>query len=332
MPLARRRALVLGATLLSSGCLGTGPSTGAETDRPTDRPTDVTTETTSSSPTTADDRSGTDGRCQAGVQVRTSAFDPADDLLLALGETERTIVVEAAENGHADHRTYGEHPLETGVFVTHGDAFYRTRATVTATERVPAFPMDVEWERGQAAPADATVVPFEELPSVDREALRVAVFDPDHGEELPREGLTVREFPAPYPGGGDDSRIVGTETWVRWRDRTFRVTVAAEAETTQERRTVRYTLERVGATADTFRQFVTDQYLVRLDDLPDAGRAIVEDALVRGYEECKPQSAALTALRERLSGVERLPDPHEDSWYAALGGRRFRLEIGGWVH
>lgn len=328
MSLTRRRALALGATLLSSGCLGTDPPAGAKSDRPTD----VTTETTSPPSTAAEDRSGTDDRCQAGVQVRTSVFEPADDLPLTPGETERTIVAEAAENGHADYRTYGERPLETGVFVTREDAFYRTHATVTATERVPAFPMDVEWERGQAAPTDATVVPFDDLPSVDREALRVAVLEPDHREELPQEGLTVREFPAPYPGGGDDSRVIGRETWVRWRDRTFRVTVAAEAETTQERRTIRYTVERVATTADAFRRVVTDQYLVRLDDLPEAERAIVEDALVRGYEECKPQSTALTALRERLSGIERLPTPHDDSWYAALGGRRFRLEIGGWVH
>ena len=56
------------------------------------------------------------------------------------------------------------------------------------------------------------------------------------------------------------------------------------------------------------------------------------EVLVHGYEECRPTSTALSGLRERLSGFERLPAPHEDSWYVAFDGRRFRLAITEWVH
>ena len=149
--------------------------------------------------------------------------------------------------------------------------------------------------------------------------------------ELPSESLSVREFPAPFPDGGDDSRLVGGVAWVRWRDRTFRVETAADSETTQKRRTFRYTLERVAADAGEFRRRIADRYLVRLDDLPEDQRAVVERARDGGYEECKPQSKALADLRRRLPDSGRLPEPHGDSWYVELDGRRFRLELAEWV-
>lgn len=324
----RRRVVCLGAALLSTGCLGTGQG-------PTDtEPPD--TDGTATSPST-DVRTPHDGhtqpatdRCAGGVDVRTNPFDPASDLPHTPGSTERAIVDEAVARGRVEETTYAQPLLESGVFVTHEGAFYRTQSTVVQVEDVPAFSMDVEWEHGQTAPAEATVVSFEALPRVDRDALRAAVLDPEH-EGLPQQGLSVREYPAPYPDPGP-SRLIGTLTWVRWRDRTFRVRVAEASETTQERRTVRYTVERVAETAEAFRRHVTERYLVTLDDLPEPQRELLEDALVHGYEECRPTSTALSGLQERLSGFERLPTPHEDSWYVAFDGRRFRLAITEWVH
>ena len=80
--------------------------------------------------------------------------------------------------------------------------------------------MDVYWENGQTAPAEATVVGFKDLPATDRQALRIAAVGPEDGgredgeggDGLPQETLSVGEFPAPYPDGGTDSQLIGTRT------------------------------------------------------------------------------------------------------------------------
>ncbi|WP_254768692.1 hypothetical protein [Salinilacihabitans rarus] len=304
MPPSRRHVVALSATLLSTGCLGAksiGPGSDTEPD---------------------------EDRCHSGVVVRTAGFDPADDLPYQLDRTGRSIVAAAATAEYAEHTTYGEAPLEADAFVAHDGAFYRTDYAVATVERVPAFSMDVRSDPDQEPPADAAVVAFDDLPAVDRTALGAALNPEGEDEELGRQ-FAVREFPAPYPDGGAASRLVGATTWVRWRDRPVRVEVAGESDATRERRTLRYTVERVAETDAEFRQFVADRYLVRLDDLPADQRAIVE-AADDGYEECRPQSEALAALRSRLAEADSLPTPGRDSWYVAFDDRRFELGITEW--
>lgn len=320
MPPSRRRVLGLGATLLAAGCVASPPS-GASDDR-TDSPSPSSPSTAERSETATDD-------CESGVHVSTAPFDPVSALPADLDERERALVAAAVAGEDATRTTYARPPLPDETFATHDGAFYRVDSTVASVERVPAFAMRVEWERGQEPPADADAVPFADLPAVDREVLRGAVLDPER-EGLPQEGLSVREYPAPYPDGGDASRLVGRVTWVRWRDRTFRVEVAGESTAMRDRRTYRYTAERVAATPEAFRRFVAEEYLVELDDAPAAQRDVVTAALDGGYEECAPPSDAFAGLRERLDGAPTLPDASRE-WYAALDGRRFRLVVRRWV-
>lgn len=306
MPPSRRTIIALGAALLSTGCVEAGLVFPG-------------------SDTTPDE-----DRCHGGVDVRTDDFDPATDLSYSLRQTGRAIVAEAATAEYVDYSTYGEPPLDADAFVTYDGTFYRTDYSIVSSERVPAFSMDVRSERERDVPADATVVAFDALPEVDRTALRAATL-PEHEEELAQQ-FAVEGFPASYPDGGDDSRLVGTTTWVRWRDRPIRVEVADEADTTRERRTVRYTVDQVAATAAEFRQYVADRYLVRLGDLPADQRAIVEAAVDEKYEECRPQSEALAALRSRLAEGDRLPTPGRTAWYVAFDGRQFALTVNEWEH
>ena len=271
----------------------------------------------------------TDG-CESGFHVSTptSPFDPLSDLPADLGERERALVAAAVADGTATHTTYARPPLSDATFVAHDGAFYRVKSTVASVEQVSAFAMRVEWERGQTPPADADAVPLADLPAVDRKVFRGAVVGSER-KGLPQRRLSVREYPAPYPDG-DASRLVGTVTWVAWRDRTFRVEVADESTATRERRTYRYAVERVAATPDAFRRFVADEYLVALDDAPAAQRDIVRAALDGGYEECAPPSDAFAGLQKRLAGTPTLPDASRE-WYVALDGRRFRLVVRQWV-
>lgn len=319
MPPSRRRVLGLGTTLLAAGCVGSPSSRTSDDDR-TDSPP----------PTTEGrGRETTAGGCQSGFHVSTAPFDPVSDLPADLDGRERSIVADAVAGEDATHTTYARPPLAGDAFVAYDGAFYRTASSVVSAERVPAFPMRVKWERGQEPPADAAVVPFDDLPAVDRDALRGALFGSER-KGFPQESLSVREYPAPYPEGGDASRLVGNVTWVEWRDRTLRVELAAESTTTRERRTYRYSVERIAATPETFRRFVADEYLVALDDAPAPQREIVTAALDGVYEECTPQSDALSGLRERLADATPLPDASRE-WYVALDGRRFRLVVRRWV-
>ena len=317
---SRRRVLGLSATLLVAGCVGSPPSSGASDDDRTDSPP----------PTTEGrGRETTTDSCQSGFHVSTDPFDPVSDLPADLDERERSLVAAAVAGEDATHTTYAQPPLSGATFVAYDGAFYRTASSVASAERVPAFSMRVEWERGQEPPADAAAVPFDDLPAADRDALRGALSGSER-KGLPKESLSVREFPAPYPDGGDASRLVGSVTWVEWRDRALRVELAGESTTTRERRTYRYTVDRVAATPDAFRRFAADEFLVTLDDAPAPQREIVRTALDDTYEECAPPSDALAGLRERLAGATPLPDASRE-WYVALDGRRFRLAVRRWV-
>ncbi|WP_018258636.1 hypothetical protein [Halomicrobium katesii] len=321
MQRSRRRVLAASASLLAAGCVGFD-TTSLEDDRRDQR-----------SPTSSPNGSETDG-CTSGIVLTTGPYAPAADLPATLSETERSIVERAASDGPASYTTDGASPLRDGVIVRHDGAFYRTKSEIVAVDAIPVYEMDVSWEEGQTAPDSATVVAFEELPESDRAALESAALDPEsegEGDGLPQRQLSIRAFPAPYPDGGTDSRLVGSRTWVRWRDRTMRVDVAGDSEGTKERRTFEYTLERVAADESALRSFAAERYLVALDDLPEAQRSILTAATDGRYEECAPASTALSALQERLSEGEQLPHPNDDAWYVALDGERSLLQSSEWV-
>ena len=330
MPPSRRRVLAVTGFLLTAGCIESSPA-GPATDRDSNG-------TESPEPS---DRSATDtDDCHSGVTVTTDPYAPVSELPVDLDQQERSIAATAANEAHADFETYGQAPLRADAIVRQDGAFYRTDYSEATAEEVPAYTMDVYWENGQTAPAEATVVGFEDLPATDRQALRIAAVSPEDGgredgeggDGLPQETLSVGEFPAPYPDGGTDSQLIGTRTWVRWHDRTFSVDVADESIATQERQTYGYTLERVAADESAFHEFVGEEYLVELTDLPASQRSIVSAAVEDHYEECLPDSDALGDLRERLSEKPSLPQPSDRSWYVTFEGRRYRLAILEWSH
>lgn len=317
MPSSRRTVLVA----LAAGVAG---CTGLSDDGPG--------ESASPSPPTGTDADrpspGPDDGCTGGYDLRAAPFDPAEGLVADLTPDAREVLAAAVADDGTTETTYRGPSLDRDVYVVYDERYYRTDFT-RSIEEVTAFLLDASWESGRTAPDDATVVEYGTLPAVDRRALDLGLF-PEDERGHPTEGLTVREFPAPYPGGADESRLVGAGTvWVRREGRDYRVEV--DGRTTAERRTYEYAVERVAGDAAGFRRAIADRYLVVLDDQSRAVREIVETAIDDSYEECTPPSDDLRTLLDELPEDERLPSP-ADGWYVAYEDTRYELTANQWVH
>lgn len=276
---------------------------------------------------------GTNDDCVSGFTVSARAFDPAEDLPVKLSDGEQQLVDRVVAEGEYQFETYGgDLPVRDGVYVEHGGSFYRTRAERVGETEVPARVMNIEWEKGRTPPGDATVIPFSDLPPSDRRVVRLAVEGPRYGGrgERPAEGMRWSDAPMPYPDGADDSRLVGTETWVRWEGRAYRVWGDGE-ETTTSRYTFRYAVEEVADGPASFREHVAETYLVRLDDLDDPEREVVRAAVEDVHEECEPASEGLAGLRERLPDDRELPHPPDGAWFVAFDGGRHELSVTNWI-
>ena len=279
------------------------------------------------------------GRCLRGFTLELRPFDPREHATVSLDDERRAIVTEAIEDGKAKLVSYGETPLEDEVFVADSGRFYEIHHAVETTV-VSAYRMNVEWERGQEAPADATVVEFADLSKADRTALRLAICGGEPGQTgesgttdghcLPTEGLSVSDFPAPYPDGGDGSRLAGDGlTWVSWEGNVLQVELGASTQT--ERHTHSYTAERVAGSVAAFREVLASRFLVPLTELPRDERAIVDRAVQKQYEGCAGVPSALPSLHERLTEEKRLPFRAGDGWYVRFEGTDYLLTLFRWV-
>jgi len=294
--LHRRGALSIAASLFAGGCLG---------------------------------GIGNDG-CTNGVYVDAEPFDLVPALEERIRDQERTVGAETVENDGTRRTTYAEVPFRDPTLFPHGGTFYRISRETVESATVPAFALGAEWDEGQSAPAGTAVVAFADLPENDRRAFELAMPGERNGQ-FP-EGFSVGEYPAPYPDGGEGSRLIGTTTWVEWRDRTIRVEVAGEQTGTTERVTYAFAAERVADDAAGFRAFLAETYLVDLSGAPEAQLEILRSARGEGsYEECLPASDGLAALRDRLDEEEKLPEPYSNDWYVAFAGERSRLSVSEWV-
>lgn len=302
----RRPVLAAAASLLTAGCLGPVRSlTGSDTD------------------------------CVSGFSVHADPFRPADRLPTAFSAAQRDLVDRIVESGATELETYaGDPPFRDGIYTAANGRYYRTAVERVGTTEVPAHRLDITWERGREAPDEASVVAFTALPEMDRRVLRLAIRGPEVGggerRGHPSERLSLRDAPMPYPNGTDESRLVNrAETWVRWNDRTYRVTSGEPATTS--RYTYRCDVTAVAESASDFRDYVAREYLIRLTDLTDAERSILQQAADDTYQECEPASDGLARLRDRLPDERRLPHPYDQSWFVRFEEAPYELEITNWI-
>lgn len=317
-----RRAFVAAAAAAFAGCTGApgvGPASDGESS-PTASPA-ASTPTSTPTETSSDD-------CASGYNVTARLFRPADGLVADLEDDARDLVATAAEEGEAVVTSYRQPILDEGIYVVHGGRYYRTGLS-RSSEEVTAFLLDISWKNGRTAPDNARVVQFDDLPQADRGALLLAMF-PEGGERHPTRSLGVNGFPAPYPGGGDDSRLVGSGTvWVEREGRQYRVEMGER--TTTDRHTYRYTVERIAEDAAGFDRAVAEQYLVRLDDQSATAADVMDAAIAGGHRECSPASDGLSTLLDRLPEDGRLPRPAR-GWFVAYEDDRYELSMLEWVH
>ncbi len=320
----RRSLLAAAGPLLVGGCLAGTPAT--------DQPAPSSSESPSPpSPTTAHSPTP---ECTRGYTLSLSPFAPTEQLILPLRPAQSRLVERIFAEGGVRLQTYGQAPIRSERYVNHEGAYYRDEFTQGGVEEVSARRANLSWSDGQEAPADEPVVAYAALPAVDQSALSLLVHGPEYSrEELPREGMSVRDSPAPYPEGTDESMLVGAgRTWVSWEGRVYDVTVTTD-ESSLSRRTFEYSATRVADSASAFRAFAAETYLTSLAILPSEARSVLDAAKAAGgqYEDCDEPSAGYRAVKWRLAVAPELPTPRDGDWYVAYDGERYRLELGGWV-
>lgn len=266
--------------------------------------------------------------CTRITFVEAEPFAPVEQLPSTVPSRFESAVETGLREGSVAVQVYGPAPLDDGRYLERDGSFYRIDHRATETESVPAVAAELDWEEGQSAPADASVVSFADLSAADRDALRTAALAGEYwtdSVELPTRSWH-REGPVPYEGGVPDAPFAsGDVAWLAWRDREIRVRV--RGETTAERRTVRYGFERVADSPAAFRTYVADRYAIELTDLSEAERDVLSRAREGGYRECGGRSTGVEYLTDRLPSDEH--PPGAGGWYVERDGERFRVDVEG---
>lgn len=318
---SRRQVLVSVGALLGSGCLSESPSSPSTETATNPSNTDRSTESeTASTP-----------ECYETHVVETEAFDPPEQLPVGVREPVDALLDRAIENESVEIETYGEVPIDSGVYVEVDGEFFRTHATLLDSTDVPARNVDAEWESGQEPPAETDILLYEELPESDQRVLDLVIYGPRYERtEHPSSGLRTSAYPAPYPDGTSTSRLVEPEeSWVEWDERFYRVRVGGE--TTNTRRSFEISASTVASTDEEFSEYATEEYVEELEDLSPDAQAVLDEAIEDQYRECEPPSAGYEELDGRLEALRALPGRSENRWYVRYGDDRYLIEFSGWV-
>jgi len=270
-------------------------------------------------------------RCSAGYSLDVTPLTDAETVDVVVdeppaphAETARNLLDAAVDGGAATYTTYRSPPLEDASHVVHEGAYYRVERAVTETRERTARTIEIEFDRDATPAPDATVVPLSDLPEADREAFH-AVY--------PAEKLAAAGHPESFSGAGPyvypdgaDSRLVGSDgLYVRYENRTYRVS-AGETHTVEEH-TYRYTATEVGADREGFLAFVRERFVVPLDDLPEAEAAAFDRAVGETVSECEPLPEGFADLVHRLRSI---PDDRRTGyreWLVTRNGRTYRVDL-----
>jgi hypothetical protein len=338
---SRRALLAAAISILVGGCTSDPPATEQSpspttTTTPSSESPPATTTPGSESPTESSPTETETPECTRGYTLRVSPFAPTEQLVTGFRPARQRLVDRVLADGRVVFESYGQRPVRTAQHTPSDGTYYRIDYEQIRTEEVDAACADLSWEKGQQAPDGETVVDYSELPDVDQHALDYLIHGPAYSrDQLPQQGMSISDSPAPYPDGTAASVLVdaGT-TWVEWDSRVYKVTIAS-ADKTITRRTFEYTATRVADSPSGFRTYAADQYLRVLDGLGAEAQAVLEAAIEAGddgrYEECNDPSDAYTQLQDKLESLPELPDPLNNHWYIAYERTRYLVVISGWV-
>jgi hypothetical protein len=255
---------------------------------------------------------GFGGSCTSRYSLELRRVDDADLREAALADAPgdrdalwRELLDTAASEGEATLTTIYGSPVRDGQLVQAGEAYYETSVTVTDTASVAAHVFELEYEQGAAAPAGATVVEYETLPTVDRGALDEMTREAKGERFTDAQSVSIGGFEYVYPDDTErDSRFVAdSPVWVRSEGEVMEVRVTGTQQT--ERETFSVTLERVADTSEAFVEYVRGEHVADLSGVSEAEREVVSQAAESEYDECEPLSEEFQGVVDELRG---LPD------------------------
>lgn len=210
-------------------------------------------------------------------------MDPVDDVELAEEasksvaserDTDRTLLNAAIENGSAT--TVGERPpVEERLPFRHDGQFYDVSYAETGTE--PGYAADIRIDYN-ASSVEGSVVEYEELPAVDKEALSRLVERAEFPEERLRPGYDFGTRQVYTDAETEASVLVTTQEHdaVRYEGQVYPIGVGVESRTLT---TYRYESTLVAESAAAYAGQLRDRYEFELSGLSDGEREVVTGAL-----------------------------------------------------
>jgi len=209
----------------------------------------------------------------------------------------------AASEGEATLATIYGSPVRDGQLVEVGEGYYETNVEVTDTASVEAHVLELDYERDVTASPGTTVVDYDDLPAVDREALDTMTRSAKEERFRESESVSIGGFEFFYPDDTEDeSRFVAdSPVWVRYDGLQVEVLVTGTKQT--ERETFRIKLEQVADSAGAFVAYVRANHVADLSGLSEAEREVLRQTTEGVRKECEPLSDGFQGIVDRLRAL-----------------------------
>ncbi|WP_415382426.1 hypothetical protein [Halosimplex sp. TS25] len=257
------------------------------------------------------------GGCSAAGSLSMS---PVNDTALAeeashpaptdeSGDDDSDLILDAIENGTAT-AVDDDPPVEAQLPFRHGGRFYALDYAENGTE--PGYKVDIRVDLN-ASSVDGTVVDYEELPAVDREALEFALWQGRSDANLgPGYDIGVNSI---YTEADAESSVLApTQEYdaVRYEGEVYPI----DAQTERETLTVyRYEASEAAESHEAYAASLRERYEFELSGLSDGERKIVDGAVNGTYWVEDSDNEAFDSLVDRFRAHEPVEETDYDGSY-----------------
>ena len=277
---------------------------------------------------------GSDG-CSFGFELTMTPATDANFLAETLTEPSRDrpdawreVVSTAVERDEARYTTVHSPPLRDGDRVEYDGGYYRLSRRAVERSEVEAHVLAAEYDRERDPPSSTTVVPFEDLPDVDRSALGELLSDPERRLKE-AQAFSMSGHPVVYPDESEADSVLLEEDsiWIRYDGAAVEVRVEGTEQV--ERTTYRYTTEELASDREAYLAYVREAFVVELGDVPETQREVLSratEAGEAGTRLCEPDGAE-QAVVDWLEALSESKTPRDHTWFVEYEGEVYTTSL-----